>query len=45
MHKLNFLTKDQIDYIDKNYKLPIYVYSEEKLLEAASSFKKFPSAF
>lgn len=45
MHNLNFLNKEQISEIEKNYKLPVYVYSEDKLLEAVNSFKNLPSAF
>ena len=45
MNKLNFLTRDQISEIGKKYKTPIYVYSEDKLLESVKNFKKFPSAF
>jgi len=45
MYKLNFLTKDQIDYIDYNYKLPIYVYSEKELLKSIEDFNNFPSVF
>jgi len=45
MYKLNFLTKDQIDYIDNNYKLPLYVYSEKELLKSIEDFNNFPSVF
>lgn len=45
MHKLNFLTEENINYIKENYKLPVYVYSEQKLLNAVKKFKDFPSAF
>jgi diaminopimelate decarboxylase len=45
MHKLNFLTQEQINEIKSKYKLPLYVYSEEKLIEFANNFKFFPSAF
>ncbi len=45
MHNLNFLNKDIIKEIEENYKLPVYVYSEQKLLEAAEKFKNFPSAY
>lgn len=45
MTNLNFLTKGQISQIEKKYELPVYVYSEDKLLKAVENFKKFPSAF
>ena len=45
MHTLNFLTHEQVWYIKSHYKLPLYVYSEEKICEAVAEFKAFPSAF
>lgn len=45
MDKLNFLTLEQINEIKSKYKLPLYVYSEEKLIQFANDFKNFPSAF
>lgn len=45
MQNLRFLTKDQISYIEKNYKLPFYVYSESELQKNVEDFKNFPSAF
>ncbi len=45
MHKLNFLTEEIINQIEKDYKLPVYVYSEKRLLEAVEKFREFPSAF
>jgi diaminopimelate decarboxylase len=41
----NFLTRDQISQIEQKYDLPLYVYSEDKLLEAINAFKNLPSAF
>lgn len=45
MQELRFLTREQITYIEKNYKLPLYVYSESELLKNIEDFKNFPSAF
>ncbi len=45
MHKLNFLTEKDINKIEENYKLPVYVYSEQKLLDSIEKFKNFPSAY
>ena len=42
---MNFLTHTQIQEIEKKYQTPVYVYSEEKLIEAADNFLAFPSAF
>ncbi len=42
---MNFLTREQAIYIDKNFVTPVYVYSEDKLDEAIDSFLSFPSAF
>ena len=42
---MNFLTNKQVEYIAKNYTLPVYVYSQEKLEQAADDFLAFPSAF
>jgi len=42
---MNFLNKIQIENIDKKFQTPIYVYSEDKLLEAADNFLAFPNAF
>lgn len=42
---MNFLTREQAVYIDKNFVTPVYVYSEDKLDEAIDSFLSFPSAF
>ncbi len=42
---MNFLTQTQINKIEQNYQTPVYVYSENKLLEAADNFLSFPSAF
>lgn len=42
---MNFLNKKQIENIDKKFQTPIYVYSEDKLLEAADNFLAFPNAF
>jgi diaminopimelate decarboxylase len=42
---MNFLTKEQVEEIEKSYSLPVYVYSEAKLLEAAQNFLDFPDAF
>jgi len=43
--ELRFLNREQISYIEKNYKLPVYVYSESELLKNVEDFKNFPSAF
>jgi diaminopimelate decarboxylase len=45
MYELQFLESSQIKEIEKNYKSPVYVYSESELLKAADSFLNFPSAF
>lgn len=45
MYTLNFLTKKQILKIEEKYKLPVYVYSEDKILESVKAFKSFPSAY
>jgi len=45
LHKLNFLNEKQIDKILSKYKTPVFVYNEDKLLEAAENFNNFPSAF
>ena len=42
---MNFLTQQNIQEIEQNYQTPVYVYSENKLLEAADNFLSFPSAF
>lgn len=42
---MNFLTVEQVTHITKNHQTPIYVYSEQKLLDAAQKFLDFPSAF
>lgn len=40
-----FLTKENTDFIEKNFSLPIYVYSEEELEKSANEFLAFSSAF
>jgi diaminopimelate decarboxylase len=45
MHELNFLNREQAEQIAENFETPVYVYSEEKLEEAADNFLAFPSAF
>lgn len=45
MTQLNFLTKDQANTIASDFQTPVYVYSQEKLEEAADNFLAFPSAF
>jgi hypothetical protein len=45
MHRLIFLTHTQISEIQSRFVLPLYVYSEEKICEAVSEFKAFPSVF
>lgn len=42
---MNFLTKEQVEKIEGEFQTPVYVYSEEKLIEAADNFLAFPSAF
>jgi diaminopimelate decarboxylase len=42
---MNFLRKEEVKKIEENYNTPVYVYSENKLLEAADNFLAFPSAF
>lgn len=42
---MNFLKKEQAYFIDKNFETPVYVYSENKLIEAANAFLAFPSSF
>jgi diaminopimelate decarboxylase len=45
MTQLNFLTHDLANNIAQNFQTPVYVYSQEKLEEAADNFLAFPSAF
>ena len=45
MHQLNFLNREQTEKIAESFETPVYVYSEEKLEEAANNFLAFPSAF
>jgi diaminopimelate decarboxylase len=45
MTQLNFLTSDQANNIAENFHTPVYVYSQEKLEQAADDFLAFPSAF
>ena len=45
MQKINFLTLEQINLISSKYILPIYVYSEEKLINEAQKLLNFPSAY
>ena len=45
MHELNFLNWELVSQIEQNYTTPVYVYSEEKLIEAADDFLAFPSEF
>ena len=42
---MSFLTHSQITQIEQNYQTPVYVYSEDKLIQAADNFLAFPSAF
>ncbi|MBS8121805.1 diaminopimelate decarboxylase [Candidatus Vampirococcus lugosii] len=42
---MNFLNISQIEYITNNYKTPVYVYSENKILESSQKFLNFPNAF
>lgn len=42
---MNFLTQEQVSQIEQNYQTPVYVYSQEKLVEAADNFLAFPSAY
>ena len=42
---MNFLTKKQVEKIESEFQTPVYVYSEQKLIEAADNFLAFPSAF
>ena len=42
---MNFLKLEQANFIDENFELPVYVYSEKKLIESANEFLAFPSAF
>ncbi len=44
-NKKEFFTSKQKNNIAKNYTLPVYVYSQEKLEQAADDFLDFPSAF
>lgn len=45
MTQLNFLTHEQANNIAGIFQTPVYVYSQEKLEEAADNFLAFPSAF
>jgi len=45
MTQLNFLTKNQANQIAQDFQTPVYIYSQEKLEEAADNFLAFPSAF
>ncbi len=40
-----FLSKEQIQTIAGNYELPIYVYSEQKLIEYAQNMLSMPNAY
>lgn len=42
---MNFLNEEQVKKIEENFQTPVYVYSEDKLNEAADAFLNFPSAF
>ena len=42
---MNFLKKEQAEFIENNFETPVYVYSEDKLIESANAFLAFPSAF
>lgn len=42
---MTFLQVDHIQEIERKYDTPVYVYSEEKLLESVDNFLSFPSAF
>jgi len=42
---MQFLNREQVKKIWSEIKTPVYVYSEEKLLEAADSFLSFPNAY
>jgi len=43
--KPHFITEEIAEKIEKSYKLPVYVYSEEKLEQYAKEFLAFPNAF
>jgi diaminopimelate decarboxylase len=45
MTQLNFLNSNQANQIAQDFQTPVYVYSQEKLEEAADNFLSFPSAF
>jgi diaminopimelate decarboxylase len=45
MTQLNFLSEEQAKNIADNFHTPVYIYSEEKLDEAADNFLSFPSAY
>jgi diaminopimelate decarboxylase len=45
MTQLNFLTYDQANKIAENFETPVYIYSQDKLEQAADDFLAFPSAF
>ena len=45
MTQLNFLSVDQAHTIATYFQTPVYVYSQEKLEEAADIFLAFPSAY
>jgi len=42
---MNFLNEEQVNKIEQDFQTPVYVYSEDKLNEAADAFLAFPSAF
>ena len=42
---MNFLTRELVEKIENSFQTPVYVYSEDKLIEAADNFLAFPSAF
>jgi diaminopimelate decarboxylase len=42
---MKFLNKEQVEQIADSFETPLYVYSEEKLIEAANNFLAFPNAF
>jgi len=42
---MNFLNIEQVKNIKEKFETPVYVYSEDKLIEAANNFLNFPSAY
>ncbi len=43
--KPRFISREQVEYIEKSFWSPCYIYSEQELEDRAEEFLKFPSAY